>query len=52
MFLKEFVENKPYCHVDIAGVANGNMALGFPRKVSSGYGVQLSIEIARALSLN
>jgi leucyl aminopeptidase len=52
MFLKEFVENKPYCHVDIAGVANGNMAVGFPRKISSGYGVQLSIEIARALSLS
>lgn len=50
MFLKEFVENKPYCHVDIAGVANGNMALGFPRKVGSGFGVQLSIQIARALS--
>lgn len=50
MFLKEFVENKPYCHVDIAGVANGNMAVGFPRKISSGFGVQLSIQIARALS--
>ncbi|MEY4064088.1 MAG: cytosol aminopeptidase [Pseudomonadota bacterium] len=51
MFLKEFVENKPYCHVDIAGVANGNMAVGFPKKISSGFGVQLSIEIARALSV-
>jgi leucyl aminopeptidase len=50
MFLKEFVENKPYCHVDIAGVANGNMAVGFPRKISSGFGVQLSVEIARQLS--
>lgn len=51
MFLKEFVESKPYCHIDIAGVANGNMAVGFPRKISSGYGIQLSIEIARALSV-
>lgn len=51
MFLKEFVENKPYCHIDIAGVANGNMAVGFPRKISSGYGIQLSVEIARALSV-
>lgn len=51
MFLKEFVTNKPYCHIDIAGVANGNMALGFPRKISSGFGVQLSVEIARALSV-
>lgn len=50
MFLKEFVENKPYCHVDIAGVANGNMAIGFPRKISSGFGVQLSVQIARSLS--
>jgi leucyl aminopeptidase len=52
MFLKEFVENKPYCHIDIAGVANGNMAVGFPRKISSGFGVQLSVQIARALSSN
>lgn len=52
MFLKEFVENKPYCHIDIAGVANGNMSVGFPRKISSGFGVQLSVEIARALSVN
>lgn len=51
MFLKEFVEGKPFCHIDIAGVANGNMSVGFPRKISSGYGVQLSIEIARALSV-
>ena len=50
MFLKEFVEGRPYCHVDIAGVANGNMAVGFPRKISSGFGVQLSIQIARTLA--
>lgn len=51
MFLKEFVENIPFAHVDIAGVANGNMALGYPRKISSGYGVQLSVAIAKALAV-
>lgn len=50
MFLKEFVENVPYAHIDIAGVANDNLAIGYPRKISSGYGVQLNIEIARQLA--
>jgi leucyl aminopeptidase len=49
MFLKEFVGDIPYAHVDIAGVANDNMAIGHPRKTGSGYGVQLSIELARQL---
>ena len=51
MFLKEFVDGKPYAHVDIAGVANGNQAVGYPRKISSGYGIQLSVEIARSFSV-
>lgn len=48
-FLKEFVGDVPYAHIDIAGVANDSIAIGHPRKISSGYGVQLSIEIARQL---
>lgn len=46
-FLKEFVEDIPFAHIDIAGVASDNMALGYPRKGGAGFGVQLSIEIAR-----
>jgi leucyl aminopeptidase len=49
MFLKEFTGDVPYAHVDIAGVSNDNMAIGFTRKTGSGYGVQLSVEIARQL---
>jgi len=49
-FLKEFVDGKPFAHIDIAGVADGNQAIGYPRKISSGYGVQLSVEIARLVS--
>ncbi len=50
MFLKEFTEDIPYAHVDIAGVSNDNMAIGYTRKTGSGYGVQLSIELARAMA--
>lgn len=46
-FLNEFTNGVPYAHVDIAGVANDNKAIGYPRKISSGYGVQLSVEIAK-----
>lgn len=48
-FLKEFAGDVPYAHVDIAGVANDSIAIGFPKKISSGFGVQLSLEIARKL---
>jgi len=50
-FLKEFVADVPYAHIDIAGVSDGNQAIGYVRKGGSGYGVQLSIEIARSLSV-
>ncbi len=50
MFLKEFTGDVPYAHVDIAGVAADNMAIGYTRKTGSGYGVQLSIELARNLA--
>jgi leucyl aminopeptidase len=49
-FLKEFVDGKPYAHIDIAGVSDANQAIGYPRKISSGFGVQLSVEIARLVS--
>jgi leucyl aminopeptidase len=50
MFLKEFVDNVPFAHIDIAGVADGNMCIGYPRKVSAGYGIQLTVDIARKFS--
>lgn len=50
MFLKEFTGETPYAHIDIAGVSNDNMAIGYPRKTGSAYGVQLSIELAKDLA--
>ncbi len=50
MFLKEFTGDIPYAHIDIAGVSNDNMAIGYTRKSGSGYGVQLSIELARSMA--
>jgi leucyl aminopeptidase len=49
-FLKEFVDGKPFAHIDIAGVADNCQAIGHPKKISSGFGVQLSVEIARLYS--
>jgi leucyl aminopeptidase len=49
-FLKEFVDGRPFAHIDIAGVADNNQAIGYPRKISSGYGIQLSVEIARLVA--
>lgn len=50
VFLNEFVNGKPFVHVDIAGVANDNANIGYPRKLSAGYGLQLCVEIARRVS--
>ena len=50
-FLNEFVENVPYMHIDIAGVSDNIKAIGYSKsKGSSGYGVQLSVEIAKIIS--
>lgn len=48
-FLKEFVKDVPYAHIDIAGVADGNRAIGYNQKGGTGYGIQLSVEIAKSL---
>jgi len=48
-FLKEFVNDVPFAHIDIAGVADGHRGLGYPSKGGSGYGVQLSVKIAESL---
>lgn len=49
IFLNEFVEGKPFVHVDIAGVAFGNMGMGYPRTISTGFGVQLALETCKRL---
>ena len=49
-FLNEFVNDIPFVHIDIAGVANDNQSIGYPKKQSAGYGVQLVTEIAKILS--
>lgn len=49
-FLNEFVEDVPYAHIDIAGVADKNQSIGYAKKGGSGYGVLLSYEIAKKLS--
>ena len=49
-FLKEFVNDVPFAHIDIAGVSEGNQSIGYVRKNGSGYGVQLVIQIAKKLS--
>jgi leucyl aminopeptidase len=42
-FLSEFVEDVPWCHLDIAGTAT-------PGGSASGYGVRLVLALARALA--
>lgn len=49
-FLKEFVEDIPFTHIDIAGVANDNQSIGYPRKGGAGYGIQLVTQIAKIIS--
>ena len=49
-FLNEFVNDIPFAHIDIAGVANDNQAIGYTRKAGSGYGVLLVTHIAKILS--
>jgi leucyl aminopeptidase len=51
-FLKEFVEEKAYAHIDIAGVANDANAPGYPKKGGSGYGIQLAVALAEELAKN
>lgn len=49
-FLNEFVNDIPFAHIDIAGVANDNQSIGYTRKSGSGFGVQLVTEIAKIIS--
>lgn len=48
-FLGEFVEGKPWAHVDIAGTA-WDVGRPYVGKGPSGYGVRLLVELARRLA--
>jgi leucyl aminopeptidase len=48
-FLGEFVEDKPWAHIDIAGTA-WDVGRPYVGKGPSGYGVRLLVELARGLA--
>ncbi|MCK8060868.1 MULTISPECIES: leucyl aminopeptidase [unclassified Fusibacter] len=47
LVLREFVEGKPWVHVDIAGVAHYKKPQGYYAKGASGYGVKSLYELAK-----
>ena len=46
LFLKEFVDDVPWAHLDIAGPARSDEDDGYVRKGGTGYGVRTLIELA------
>jgi leucyl aminopeptidase len=46
-FLEEFVDGRPWAHLDIAGVAWGQDNRDYVGKGASGWGVRLLVELAR-----
>jgi leucyl aminopeptidase len=50
-FLGEFVEGKPWAHIDIAGTS-WDVGRAYVGKGPSGYGVRLLVELARNLAAN
>ena len=48
-FLEEFVDGKPWVHLDIAGTA-WDVGRDYVGKGATGYGVRLLVELARRLS--
>jgi len=52
MFLKEFVDDKPWIHLDIAGTAWVDEAKPFIAKGPSGIGVRSLIEFVRSFESN
>jgi leucyl aminopeptidase len=49
-FLEEFVDGKPWAHLDIAGTAWGQDNRDYVGKGASGWGVRLLVELARSFS--
>jgi leucyl aminopeptidase len=50
LFLGEFVDKKPWAHLDIAGVAASTVDNGYIVKGATGYGVRMLIELALSLA--
>jgi len=49
LFLAEFVNKKPWSHLDIAGVADSSVENGYIVKGATGFGVRMLIEFALSL---
>ena len=49
-FLEEFVDGKPWAHLDIAGTAWDQDNRDYVGKGASGWGVRLLVELARSSS--
>ncbi len=49
-FLEEFVDDKPWAHLDIAGTAWDQQGRDYVGSGASGWGVRLLVELARGLS--
>ena len=47
MFLKEFVGNTPWIHLDIAGPSQSPRERGYQLKGPTGYGVRTLVELVR-----
>lgn len=50
LFLAEFVDKKPWAHLDIAGVAASSVEKGYIVKGATGFGVRMLIEFALSLA--
>ena len=48
LFLKEFADDRPWVHLDIAGTARSGSDDGEISKGGTGYGVRTLVELARA----
>ncbi len=51
LFLEEFVDGTPWAHVDIAGTAQSETAVGWTPKGPTGFGARLLVELALAFQL-
>lgn len=47
LFLEEFVNGRPWAHIDIAGTAQSSSARRWINRGTTGFGVRLLIEVAR-----
>ena len=50
LFLEEFVDDKPWVHLDIAGPARAGKAEHYVVKGGTGYGVRTLVEVAEGMA--